>query len=269
MPMIALLALLLAGAGPAPVSVAYAGSLVHSMEGAFAQGLARDTGITFQGEAKGSRALANLIAAGLRQPDVFISADISLLERLRTERAPKIRSYTVFGSARMVIAYSPNSPHAALFDRAAHAGDLLALLTAPSIRIGRTDPQLDPKGSRTLETITLLGSLEHAQARARTLVRDSQVFPEEDLAVRVETGQLDAGFFYSTETPGRGLRIIELAHAAGLSNEITYGVAVLRDAPHPKSARAFVRYLLGGNGRAILEAGGVKFFARPRVVGAP
>ena len=241
------------------VSVAYAGSLVATMEGPVARALLERTGVHFIGEAKGSRALANLIRAGLRHPDVFISADPSLLTGL----AP---SYAVFGSARMVIAYSEKSPRARLFAGAAKGNvSLLALLTAPGVRVGRTDPRLDPKGARTIRSIQLLGKHEGQAALARTLLANAQEFPEEDLAVRVETGELDAAFFYSTETAPLRLPTIELPASSNLASEITYAIAVLPPAAHSAAAATFVDFLLHGQGKQILEAAGVRFFAHPHV----
>ena len=109
LPAAAMLALLpfygAAQSSPAPprtVSVLYAGSLVATMEGPIKEALRMRYGVQFAGEAKGSRALANLISAGLRTPDVFISADPSLVATL--EREHLVRSSSVFGSARMVVA---------------------------------------------------------------------------------------------------------------------------------------------------------------------
>lgn len=238
------------------VSVAYAGSLVAAMEGPVASALRRQN-IRFEGEGKGSKALAHLISAGLRQPDVFISADPALLSAL-----PRglIASSTTFGSARMVLAYSPRSPHAALFEAAARHGSVLAALDAPGVKVGRTDPQLDPKGARTIAVLQLLGR-HYGDARAASdVLTRSGTFPEEDLAVRVESGELDAGFFYSTEVAGRGLRVIELPAEANLSRKIAYAVALMRNAPHPNAARAFVQFILHGQGKAILERAGIRYF---------
>lgn len=242
------------------VSVAYAGSLTGVMEGPVAQAFWKQTGIRFAGEGKGSRALANLIRAGLRNPDVFISAEPALLNGL----AP---SYTIFGSARMVVAYSARSAHANLFANAARGRiPILEALTASGVRVGRTDPRLDPKGSRTVSSIQLLGSQEHVAGKARELLARSPEYPEEDLAVRVETGELDAGFFYSTETARLGLRVIELPAAVNLSRQITYGLAVMPGASHPLAARSFARFVLSGQGRRLLESAGLQYFVHPRVV---
>jgi molybdate/tungstate transport system substrate-binding protein len=242
------------------VSVVYAASLVRTMEGPLASSLRRDTGVQFSGEAKGSNALAHLIQAGLRTPDVFISADPKLLNGL----AP---TYVVFGSARMVVAFSLRSPHAQLLEQAAGGTrSILDVLADSSIRVGRTDPQLDPKGARTIRTLNLLGAHYHRPDEAQAVLQHSQAYPEEDLAVRVESGELDAGFFYSTETPGRGLRVVELPADSNLSGEVTYAIAAMPNAPHPQAAQTFLDFVLRGPGRPLLEAAGVQYFSQPKVI---
>src|SRR5579883_221335 len=244
------------GSGTA-VSVAYAGSLVRVMEGPVAAALARDTGVQFSGEGKGSKALAHLIAAGLRAPDVFISADPALMRGL----APS----TVFGSARMVVAFSNRSRNRTLLESAA-AGkrSILDVLAQPGVTVASTDPAVDPKGERTLRVLALLGAHYRDPSPARRVRAKLQVFPEEDLAVRVESGEADAGFFYSTEIPGRDLRAIELPRDARLSSRILYAIAQMPHAPHRAAAAAFVDFILHGAGRHILEASGVQFLSPVR-----
>ncbi len=242
------------------VSVAYAASLVAVMEGPTARTFDARTGVRFAGEAKGSRALANLIGAGLRNPDVFISADPALFKGL-------VRSYTVFGSARMVVAYSPKSPHAQLFAAAARGTvSVLDALSATGVRAGRTDPAIDPKGARTVRVIHLLGQHYHREGAARNLLVAAREFPEEDLAVRVQTGELDAGFFYSTESAPMGLRTIELPAGTNLAGGIAFGIAVMPHAPHPQNAQTFLNFILYGQGKRILESAGLHYFKPLRVV---
>ncbi len=250
------------------VSVVYAASLVAPMEGPVKSVLAVQTALRLEGEAKGSKALANMIAAGLRNPDVFISADPNLIAGLDRGRH-LVRGYAVFGSARMVVAYSENSPRRALFERAA-AGkiSILDVLGNPAVRVGRTDPQLDPKGARTIRVLELLGKHFHDAAKARGVLAKAETFPEEDLAVRVESGEVDAGFFYSTEIPGRDLRAVELPGDSNLSRDVTYAIAIMRNAPHPAAAQTFTAFVLHGAGRHILESAGLRYFARPHVEGA-
>ena len=77
----------------------------------------------------------------------------------------------------------------------------------------------------------------------------AQIFPEEDLLARVDTGQVDVGFFYRTEAVARGYHFIPLPGPAALTDRITYALAIMKNAPHPHAAKAFSEFILHGDGR--------------------
>lgn len=248
-----LTASMLFAVSPAPndVVVDYAGSLVTPMEGPIAADLP-NLGLHFVGEGRGSKALEHLIASGLRKPDIFISADASLVDDL--DKLGLVESKRTFGGASMVLGYSASSPHRTLFELvAAGKMSLASALRTPGLRIGRTDPAVDPKGVRTIKSLRLMGLPSDLGA----------VYPEEDLLARIEIGTIDAGFLYSTESIARKLQSIPLPPGASLSKEITFTIAVMKGAPHPAAAQQFATYLESGNGRKILQAAGVAYFDHP------
>lgn len=245
---------------PAPaatdvVTVLYAGSLVTPMEGPIKTAL-QDRGIDMQGEPGGSKELANLILAGVRNPDVFISVNPKLV----TSLGDRVASATTFAGTSLGVAWSPSSKYAGLFNGvAAGTSTLQAALETPGIKIGRTDPQLDPKGVYTIEGVTMW--LGHDAAR-RLLGDDenpSQIFPEQDLLARIDTGQADVGFFYRTEAIARSYRFIPLPGDAALTHRITYTLAVMKAATHLDAARTFADFILTGQGRSILEHAGLTY----------
>ncbi|MBV8498057.1 MAG: extracellular solute-binding protein [Candidatus Eremiobacteraeota bacterium] len=241
------------------VSVLYAGSLVTAMEGPIKNALL-ESHLTFDGEPGGSKALANLILAGVRTPDVFISVDPRIVASL----GARVASATTFAGTSLGVAWAPTSQYAALFDAVAdRSTSLQRALETPGLRIGRTDPQLDPKGAYTLQAVRMwLGG-----AGERRLLGDdqnpAQIFPEQDLLARVDTGQADVGFFYHTEAIARGYRFVPLPGMAALTDRITYTLAVMRAAPHPKQAKAFAEFILIGRGRTILERAGLTYLKPP------
>ncbi|MBV9270555.1 MAG: extracellular solute-binding protein [Candidatus Eremiobacteraeota bacterium] len=246
--LLAMVAAVLPGNSP-EVSVAYAGSLVRVMEGPIAKSFTAQTGIAFRGEGKGSKALARLIADGDRTPDIFITADPKLYNDLHDAKGSMVHHPTVFASARMLLGCARNSPFLQSFRNARTTADFAALLGSKA-RVGRTDPRIDPKGERTL---TVLARLNVPQA-----AQNEPTFPEEDLLARLESGELDCGFFYSTELHDAQLVAIELPPGANLDGDIQYAIAILRDAPHPQNAQRFVDFILHGDGRAILEQYGMR-----------
>ncbi|HEY9084927.1 MAG TPA: extracellular solute-binding protein [Candidatus Tyrphobacter sp.] len=247
-------------ASAAFVTVLYAGSLVTPMEGPISHALATH-GITFQGEGRGSREIANFVVAGLRNPDVVICVDPSIVTGL-TRRGFVARSWT-FGSATLGIGWTMKSRDFLFFDEVEGGrqplADQLREFEGTDVRIARTDPRLDPKGAYTLEAMRMLMG---AVGERRLLGNDenpAQVFPEQDLLVRLETGEADFGFVYSTEARARGLGFIPLPGRASLSDKIRYTVAILKGAPHPQAARAFVDFILHGEGRQILKNAGITY----------
>lgn len=255
-------------AGPLPsvnpgiVSVLYAGSLVTPMEGPIKDALHAQN-LDFQGEPGGSKALANLIVAGVRHPDVFVSVDPALVLKLDG----RVASATTFAATSLGVAWAPHSKYAALFDRVtAGKASLEHALATPGIRIGRTDPQLDPKGAYTVQAVTMW--LGHA-GEQRILGQDqnpSQIFPEQDLLARVDTGQADVGFFYRTEAVARGYPFIALPGNAALSDRITYTLAVMKTPPHGFAAQEFAAFILAGPGRPLLERAGLTYLDPPKVL---
>jgi molybdate/tungstate transport system substrate-binding protein len=252
--------------GAGTVSVLYAGSLVTTMEGPVKSALAA-AGTDFQGQGAGSKMLANLIASGVKNPDVFISVDPKLVLGL----GAKVSSATTFASTSLGIGWSDSSKQAPLFaDVAAGKKTVLQALQTPGLAIGRTDPKLDPKGVYTVEAVTALAGAAGEKSILGADENDAQIFPEEDLLARIDTGQADVGFFYKTEAVARGLHFVALPGAAAMSGKITYTIAVMKNAPHPDQAAAFTQFILTGAGKEILQKAGVEYLAAPRViVGAP
>ena len=243
-----------------PVSVLYAGSLVTPMEGSIKSALAAK-GIDFQGQGAGSKMLANLISSGLKNPDVFISVDPKLVTGLGS----KVARATTFAGTSLGIGWSDKSKYAALFDGvAAGKTTALAALQTPGLKIGRTDPKLDPKGEYTLQAMAILAGPAGAKQILGDDENPDQTFPEEDLLARIETGQADVGFFYRTEAVARGLHFAPLPGAASMSDKITYTLAVMKNAPHPDQAKAFEDFILNGDGKTILQKAGIEYFSPAR-----
>jgi len=247
---------------PVPVSVLYAGSLVTPMEGPIKTALA-SIGIDFQGQGAGSKMLANLISSGVKNPDVFISVDPKLVTGLGS----KVASASTFAGTSLGIGWSNSSKDAALFaDVAAGKKTILQALQTPGIVIGRTDPKLDPKGVYTVQAMTMLAGAAGEHAILGDDENSAQIFPEEDLLARIDTGQADVGFFYKTEAVARGLHFLPLPGKASLSDLITYTLAVMTSPPHPAGAKAFAAFILTGQGKTILEKAGIEYLPVPKHV---
>jgi molybdate/tungstate transport system substrate-binding protein len=268
------------------VSVLYAGSLVNLMEKDLGPAFEKASGWAYRGEGKGSVVLARMIKDKLREPDVFISADPKVNELLMgAANGDKVRWYGRAFRNEMVVGYNPKSRFAERFAKAA-AGKLpiYEALQGDGLRLGRTDPKLDPKGYRTLFTFQLAEKFYRQPGlRKKILGADDnpdQVFPEEQLEARLETGQLDAGIFYRNEVEERVLPFVALPREINLGDPalekryatasysdasgksfkggvIVYSITIPEGAPHRDAAISFVNFLLSDAGRSLLKKHGL------------
>ncbi|MBB2206180.1 extracellular solute-binding protein [Gluconacetobacter takamatsuzukensis] len=249
--------------GGRTVDVLYAGSLLNLMERGIGPAFDATGDDVFRGYAGGSGALVNQIRGGLRRGDVFISADPALNDRLGAGQGDHVRWYVVFARSPLVIGYNPRSA----FADALRTRPWYEVLQRPGIRIGRTDPVLDPKGALTVRMLQQAGPFyRQPDLAARIMGNDTagQVRPEENLVGRLQSGQIDVGFFYAMETADLHIPTIPLPPELSLAAR--YSVTILRDAPNPEGAARFVAFLLGQAGGAILRQHGLETVP-PAVVG--
>jgi molybdate/tungstate transport system substrate-binding protein len=240
-----------ASRGSGKVEILYAGSLVNVMEKSIGPAFSAATGYTYEGEGAGSTQLANEIKGKVKRADVFISASAKSDQALEgAKNGDWVTSYATFGSSPLVLGYNPNSSFAA----ALKTKPWYQVLTESGIKIGRTDPKLDPKGELTATALTAASTTFKDATLATTVEKNSQIFPEEDLVGRLESGQLDVGFFYTVEATAAKIPTVSLDLP---TEKATYTVAVLNNAPDRAGATAFVNYLLSAAGREKLSAAGI------------
>jgi molybdate/tungstate transport system substrate-binding protein len=259
-------ALLLAGAAlvlPAQaafaagtVNVVYAGSLVNLMEHGVGPAFDKATGDRFQGYAGGSVGLANQIKGKLRKGDVFISANPKVNASLMgAANGDWVKWYIAFAQSPLVIGYNASSKFAADFK----SKPWYQVLLEPGIKIGRTDAKLDPKGALTVALMKQAETFYKSPSLAQKVLgapdNPAQVLPEETLVGRLQSGQLDVGFFYSTETSDAKIPALNLPPE--IAPKAVYTVTTLRDASNADGADKFVAFLLGPGGRDLLKQHGL------------
>ncbi|MGB7799100.1 MAG: extracellular solute-binding protein [Pseudonocardiaceae bacterium] len=234
-----------------PVKVLYAGSLVNLMEHSLGPKFEQASGDTFQGFSAGSSALATQIKGKVRQGDVFISASPTVNADLQgPANGNWVPWYVKFASAPLVIGYNPNSKFAADLK----SKPWYQVITEPGFKLGSTDPKVDPKGKLAQQALTDGAKIYSDPALPAAAQQNITVLPETELVGRLESGQLDAGFFYSNEAGEQKIQTTSLdqVHLAA-----TYTVAVLNMAPDPAPAADFVQYLVSPAGEELLKEDGL------------
>ena len=268
------------------VFVMYAGSLVNIFEDFIGPAFQNESGYIYEGEGKGSVQVANLIKDRFRTPDVFVSAGTIPIVMLMNTTPPMVDWLVKFATAEIVIAYNPNSKYFEDLEKA-RKGEIqwYDVISEGGFKLGRTDPELDPKGYYGI-IATKLADIYYNDfsIKERILGPDrnpEQIFPEETLKTVLETGQLDAIIAYKHEAVSRGLPYITLPKEINLGypiysdyyrlanytmqfdDRIIYGEPVEFSITIPKTvknmegATSFLEFVRSKNGSQLLENQGL------------
>ncbi|MFB6256962.1 MAG: substrate-binding domain-containing protein [Haloplanus sp.] len=193
--------------GSSTVTILAAGSLQHALK----TGLAPAVDVPTRIEAHGSATVARLIAEGQRDPDIVTLADTALFE---DPLSPPW--YSVFAGNAVVLAYNSDTDGG---QRVADADRWYDPLVDGDVRLGRTDPDRDPLGYRTLFTLELAARhYADAPALRETVPHRRQVYPETALIGGFETGSIDAAFAYRNMAIERGYDYVDLPDRIDLSD---------------------------------------------------
>ena len=270
----------------APVIVYYAGSMTKVMEKNIGPGFQSQFGTVFQGRGAGSSELAQMIRAGLGQPDVFVSASPAVNNRdlMGAQNHNLVQWYLTLARDQLVIAYSPSSRFKTQLQEA-QSGSMpwYDVLRQRGFLLGRTDPKLDPKGLSTLYMFELASKYYHVSDLEKQILgpreNPKQVFPEESLLAQLTSGQLDAVIAYKHEAVEWKMPYISLPDAVNLGNPemkkayeavsfvtadgktvhgapILFTITIPTNSTHQAAAQAFVRYMISGSGHQELMADG-------------
>lgn len=147
--------------------------------------------------------------------DVFVSADYKVIDHLLI---PKYASWNIsFASNEMVIAFGENSALSSQIN----ADNWTSILSNKKVRIGRSDPNTDPCGYRTVILTQLAEQYYHQQGLSRLLLQNSlrDIRPKEvDLLALLETGNVDYLYIYKSVALQHHLKYISLPPEINLSN---------------------------------------------------
>ena len=254
----------------------------------------RHPGVRVLAEAAGSRDTARKVSDLGQRCDVLGSADYRVVENLLM---PKHTDFNVvFATNEMTIAFTPRSRKR---DRMTPATWHQVLLD-PEVTFGRSDPNRDPCGYRTVMLFQLAERHHKLPGLAKKLAQmhgKRFIRPKEtDLLALLEGGHLDYIFTYTSVARQHNLLHLRLPAEINLSSPalaerykaarvqvtgkkpgqtitrvgapIAYSVTIPRNAPRPKLALKYVDLLLSQEGRAIMERNGQRPIVPPRARGS-
>ncbi|MBA4071938.1 MAG: tungstate ABC transporter substrate-binding protein WtpA [Gemmatimonas sp.] len=268
-----------------------AGSLAVPMRVALDSFAARE-GVEVQQESAGSLETARKLTELGSVPDVIALADEEVFPQLLMPE--HVSWYVRFAHNRMVLAHTPRARGA----DGITGDNWWQVLLRDGVETGRSDPQLDPNGYRTLLVLQLA---EHHYAQPGLAERLLRAMParnvrpkEADLVGLLQAGEFDYIWSYESMAKNLGLDFVRLPEAIDLSSPadsalyatarvkvrgkgadsvefrgrpIVYALSVPTAAPHRAIGEQFVRYLLSADGRRVLREQGLDALKVPGVVG--
>jgi molybdate/tungstate transport system substrate-binding protein len=228
-------------------------------------------------EAAGSRTCARKISDLNRTCDVFLSADVEIIQ---TMLIPEHASWSLpFATNELCLVYREGHG----FSRDQSPVDWMTVLSKNTLEVGRSDPDSDPCGYRTIQVLRL-ADLEGQTAVSQGIIDASEhnVRPKSaDLIAMLETGALDVAFMYRSVALQHGLNFIPFPDRINLGNPamwdnytkatvdvagatpdtsirltalpIVYGVTIPSATTQGEGAEKFVAFLLSEEGSMILE----------------
>jgi molybdate/tungstate transport system substrate-binding protein len=203
----------------------------------------------------------------------------------------------------MVVAYNPNSKYASQFkayaDGSKPLSGLFKLLETPGLKLGRTDPNIDPQGRDFIYMLELAQAYYHLPSNTVAKILGTsdfgsstspQIYAESALDATLQSGQLDASSAFITQAIELHLDYIKLPPAINLGDvalanqyakamvTITVAGAKVVKSGSPQwlditiigkptpAGIAFVKYTLSPAGLALYKTGGFTL-ATPVVTG--
>ncbi|HBZ25514.1 MAG TPA: tungstate ABC transporter substrate-binding protein WtpA [Rikenellaceae bacterium] len=261
----------------------HAGSLSMPFKAIADSFMIMNPGVKILAEASGSLDAARKITELKRDCDIMASADYVVIDNLLI---PEYAEENIkFATNEMALVYTEKSKYSNEIDSL----NWLSYLSRKDVAIGRSDPDSDPCGYRTLLTLELtklqsgknrevIEQIETIIAKDRRFIRPKEV----DLLALLDAGAVDYIFLYKSVAVQHNLKYLELPKRVNLGDPnynstysqatvsvrgakpgtkieikgeaMVYGVTIMKKAPNRAAAEAFIEFLLDQNGgRKILR----------------
>jgi len=233
-------------------------------------------------EAAGSRICARKITDLKRRCDIMASADYSVIDTLLI---PNYASWDIhFATNEMAIMYRPNSKYA----NEINSKNWYDILLKKGVEYGHSDPNADPAGYRSQLVWQLAEKYYKVPGLYKKLIAGcplQNIRPKEtDLIPLVEAGQLDYLFIYKSVCEQHHMPFVALPAQINLGSPayadfykqamirisgkkpgtfiekkgapMVYGITIPGNAPNKEWAIKFLAFVLGPQGRNIMEKNG-------------
>jgi molybdate transport system substrate-binding protein len=187
----------------------------------------------------GSDELAAQIRSGAK-PDVFAAANTKLPEELFKEGL--VERPQVFAANRLVLAVPADGAKVRRLEDLEKNGVTIAIGSAGV-----------PVGAYTRKVLDRLGAADRKAILANVRSEEPDVG---GISAKLGQNAVDAGFLYVTDVLAASNRLTAIELPDRLQPQVSYGIAIVKGAPHRAAARTFIAGLLEGKGASALKQAG-------------
>ncbi|NPA92490.1 MAG: tungstate ABC transporter substrate-binding protein WtpA [Chloroflexi bacterium] len=257
----------------------HAGSLTVPVEKLTKAFQEKHPNVKFATESGGSRTVARKISELGQEADIMMAADYLVIDDLLV---PDYADWNIqFARNVMVLTYTDKSKYA----NEINSDNWYQILLRDDVIYGHSDPNADPCGYRTL-MVWQLAEIYYNQPGLYQKLDDhcppANVRPKAvELLALLESGDMDYAFEYLSVAVQHNLKYVSLPKEINLGSPemadyyaqakveingsepgqtvtvvgapIVYGLTIPKNAPHPELAEAFLQFVLGPEGQAILN----------------
>ena len=193
-----------------------------------------DAEVTFNFAA--SSELVTQINEGGAPADVFASADQNNMTKL-IDAGTNASDPVVFATNLLEIIVEPGNPQGITEMVDLGNDDLITVVCAPEVPCGKYAQQIFDNAKVTVKPVSL-------EQNVKAVV------------TKVTAGEADAGIVYVTDVTAAGDQAEGVAIPADINVLGEYPIAATKEAPNPKSAQAFIDFVLSEQGQKILDSYG-------------
>lgn len=265
------------------LTIFHAGSLSMPIKAITDSFKVENPNVKFYLEAAGSVECARKITELNRRADIIASADYKIIDQLLI---PDHADFNIlFAGNEMALVHTSKSKYAEVINK----DNWHNIIQKPEVHFGRSDPNADPCGYRTLLTLQLAEKFYNQPNLAKTIAAKDNRFirPKEvDLIALLETGAIDYIFLYRSVAVQHNLPYLTLPSEVNLGNPrykefykqasvtirgsapgdsltiigepMVYGITIPNNSPNKELAKKFLDYFTNKDkGLKIIESMGM------------
>ncbi len=172
--------------------------------------------------------------------DVFASADTANMDKI-TKANLQSGAPVNFASNVLEIATAPGNSKGIKSLKDLANPDLKVVVCAPGVPCGTAAEQVEKNAKVTIKPVSEEQSVT-------------------DVLGKITSGEADAGLVYVTDVKGAGSKVTGVNFPEAKTVVNIYPIVALADAKNPELAKAFISYVTGSKGQAVLAGDG---FGKP------